>query len=138
MSPFSVDLKSIRETLQLKQGELAERIGYEQSYVSAIEIGTKGPPTKEFVERLIAGLNLDNTWRTRLYESWSLSQRKIMLPSEASEDLYRLCSELRQQIGQLHPSQIELMRFALRLSFPRFFVCQGAVFMLPVFPDAAC
>ena len=24
------------------------------------------------------------------------------------------------------------------LSFPRFFVCQGAVFMLPVFPDAAC
>ncbi len=25
-----------------------------------------------------------------------------------------------------------------RMSFPRFFVCQGAVFMLPVFPDAAC
>ena len=24
------------------------------------------------------------------------------------------------------------------MRFPRFFVCQGAVFMLPVFPDAAC
>ena len=45
-------------------------------------------------------------------------------------------------------SNLEIKSFATRdeqevagyaeLSFPRFFVCQGAVFMLPVFPDAAC
>ena len=28
--------------------------------------------------------------------------------------------------------------YSSTVSFPRFFVCQGAVFMLPVFPDAAC
>ena len=115
MSPFSADLKSLRETLHLKQGELAERMGYEQSYLSAIEIGTKGPPTRDFVERLIRCLNLDNSWRVRLYESWSSSERKLMLPNEAPEDVYRFCNELRQQICCLHPSQIELMRFALKL-----------------------
>ena len=40
----------------------------------------------------------------------------------------------------MHECGIAPNRFRLEalVSFPRFFVCQGAVFMLPVFPDAAC
>lgn len=36
----------------VRQVELAERIGYEQSYISALEAGAKGPPTPEFIDRL--------------------------------------------------------------------------------------
>ncbi len=115
MSPFSADLRNLRGLQGLRQSELAARLGYEQSYVSALEVGTKGPPTQEFVERLIESLALDAEWQHRLWESYAMSQRKFILPLQASADTYRVCHELRMQIEQLHPAQIELIRFALRL-----------------------
>lgn len=115
MSPFSIDLRVLRDHEGLRQSELAARLGYEQSYVSALEVGTKGPPTHEFVERLIARLSLDAEWQQRLWESYAMSQRKFVLPQQASAEMYRLCHELRMQIEHLHPAQIELIRFALRL-----------------------
>lgn len=50
MSPFSHFLHELRLRHQIRQAELAELLGYEQSYISALEIGAKGPPTEEFVE----------------------------------------------------------------------------------------
>ena len=50
MSPFSHFLHELRLRHQIRQSELAELLGYEQSYISALEIGAKGPPTEEFVE----------------------------------------------------------------------------------------
>ncbi|WP_408733133.1 helix-turn-helix domain-containing protein [Burkholderia cenocepacia] len=32
--------------------DLAEAMGFEQSYVSALELGIKGPPSRDFVDRL--------------------------------------------------------------------------------------
>jgi len=90
-------------------------LGYEQSYISALEIGAKGPPPSEFVTRAIAELHLDEAWQARLWESLEFSQRKIVLPTEAPEAVFRLCNELRHQLAKLHPAQIELMRIALRL-----------------------
>jgi transcriptional regulator with XRE-family HTH domain len=42
----------------IRQAELAEALGYEQSYISALEVGLKGPPTEVFVERLIQVLQI--------------------------------------------------------------------------------
>lgn len=115
MSPFSIDLRNLRDHQGLRQSELAAKLGYEQSYVSALEVGTKGPPTPEFVERLIECLALDMEWQRRLWEAYTMSQRKFVLPLQASPEMYRLCHELRAQIDRLHPAQIELIRFALHL-----------------------
>lgn len=115
MSPFSATLQELRLVYQLRQAELADKLGYEQSYISALEIGTKGPPTAAFVEKLISALELDSTWQSRLWESLEASQRKLVVPSEAPEAVFRLCNELRRQLDHLHPAQIELMRIALRL-----------------------
>ena len=52
MSPFSRYLVDLRRRLGVRQGELADLLGYDQSYLSALEIGQKGPPTPEFVDRL--------------------------------------------------------------------------------------
>lgn len=122
MSPLSILFRELRDFTGLRQAELAERLGYEQSYVSALEIGTKGPPTREFVEKLIVALDLDAAWQVRLWDALDASQRKIILPTGASEGVFRLCNELRLQINELHPTQIELMRLALRLprSLPEF------------------
>lgn len=115
MSPFSVTFHDLRMELQLRQADLADKLGYEQSYISALEIGTKGPPAEAFVEKLIDVLELDKTWQQRLWDSVEASQRKIIVPTEAPEAVYRLCNELRLQLDRLHPAQIELIRIALQL-----------------------
>ena len=51
-------------------------------------------------------------------------------------------AELAQQFD-VHPNPItdwkmQLMDRSAQVRFPRFFVCQRVVFMLPVFPDVAC
>jgi predicted transcriptional regulator len=47
MSPFSHFLHTLRMRLEIRQAELAALVGYEQSYISALEVGLKGPPTEE-------------------------------------------------------------------------------------------
>jgi predicted transcriptional regulator len=42
----------------VRQVELAERIGYEQSNISALKAGAKGPPMPEFVDRQRSALDL--------------------------------------------------------------------------------
>ena len=115
MSPFSTVFRELRIFCELRQAEFASQLGYEQSYISAIELGTKGPPSIDFVERLVQRLQLDEHWKKRLLEALDESQRKIMLPNEAPDELYRMFNELRRQIGALHPAQVELIRMALRM-----------------------
>jgi transcriptional regulator with XRE-family HTH domain len=115
MSPFSTVLRELRASFGMRQAEFASKLGYEQSYVSAIEVGTKGPPNKEFIERVIAALELDEPWRQKLLEALNESQRKIVLSSDATEDTFKMFNELRRQIDQLHPGQVELIQMALRL-----------------------
>lgn len=41
MSPFSHFLHELRMRYDIRQVELAETMGYEQSYISALEVGIK-------------------------------------------------------------------------------------------------
>jgi transcriptional regulator with XRE-family HTH domain len=98
----------------MRQADFAAKLGYEQSYISAIELG-KGPPGGKFIDRLIERLQLSNTWEARLRAALDESQRKIILPVGASEDVYKLFNALRRQVDTLRPVQLELMQIALRL-----------------------
>lgn len=115
MSPFADRMKALRLERGLRQVELAEMVGYEQSYVSALELGIKGPPTDEFVKHLIQALSLSLEEQSTLRETVVASQRKINVPSEAPTEVYWMCHRLRQQIDSLHPAQIELIKTALNL-----------------------
>lgn len=90
-------------------------LGYEPSYLSALERSTKGPPKQDFIERLIRGLNLDGKEQAELRESLKASRRQVSLPAQASEAEYGLIHELEPQLGQLTPLQIHLIKLALRL-----------------------
>lgn len=115
MSPFSQRLRLHRIRCGFRQKELAELLGYEQSYVSALELGLKGPPTDEFVRQLIAVLKLSHEDQETLNEAVAASQRKINIPTEAPTEIYWLFHKLRQQIDQLHPDQIVLIEKVLSL-----------------------
>jgi|SRR5450830_67162 len=115
MSPFSTFLHEIRLRHGIRQSELAELLGYEQSYISALEIGVKGPPTEEFVVKLINALALSHVEQQEVHQIVSASQRKLALDPDSPQDVYWMLKDLREQLNNLHPVQIKLIQDALNL-----------------------
>lgn len=115
MSPFANLLGDLRNRRGMRQKDLADLLGYEQSYISALEVGTKGTPTIEFITKMSQLLNLDQAEKKELELAIARSDRKVVLPVNASKILYELCYELRLALDQLLPSQIEIMLRILRL-----------------------
>lgn len=115
MSPFSTYLRTVRAQRRMRQKDLAETLGYEQSYVSALELGAKGPPNREFVDRLIAKLDLSNDECLDLEEAYERSSRTLRLPVAASADLYGMFYELGRHLDHLDPVQIQLINLALQV-----------------------
>ncbi len=115
MSPFAHHLRMLRVTRGLRQSELATIIGYEQSYVSALELGLKGPPNEEFVQSLSRHLQLGEDEKEELYQVVEASQRRFSIPQDVPAEVFWLCHRLAQQIHHLHPAQISLMETALNL-----------------------
>lgn len=115
MSPFAHFLRDVRIKRDLRQTQLARRLGYEPSYISALERSEKGPPRQDFVHRLIEGLDLTEGEQSELREAVIASRRQISLPPQASKLEYELLRELEPQLGRLSPLQLHLFRLALRL-----------------------
>lgn len=115
MSPFAIYLRALRKQRGLRQNELAIRLGYEPSYISALERSDKGPPKQDFVERLIRGLALSAEEQAALGNALKLSRRHISLPSRASEREYALLHHLAPQLGHLNLLQIQLIELALQI-----------------------
>ena len=116
MSPFSHFLHDLRMRHEIRQSDLAELLGYEQSYISALEIGVKGPPTLEFVERLVTALALTPTEQIEAREITEASQRKFVLDSDSPQDVFWMFKELREQMNELRPVQIKMIRDVLGMT----------------------
>jgi len=99
----------------MRQKQLADRLGYEPSYLSALERSEKGPPRRDFVSRLIKGLQLDESEVAELERVLQASRRQLALPVNASDEEYALLRQLEPQLGRLTPLQIHLIELALQI-----------------------
>lgn len=115
MSPFAHYLHELRLKHGIRQTELAELLGYEQSYISALEIGTKGPPTPEFLAKLVRSFDMSDAEQYELEQIAEASQRKLALDTDSPQGLYWMLYELRQQVDKLHPAQVQMIRDILKL-----------------------
>ena len=115
MSPISELLHALRLRHGLRQADLAERIGYEQSYISAVEVGLKGPPPHEFVARFSAALSLTDAETAELFAAAEASQRKLVIDADAPSDMFLLLKDLREGVDRLSPEQIRLIRDIVKL-----------------------
>jgi transcriptional regulator with XRE-family HTH domain len=113
MSPFSQFLHDLRMRRRLRQADLADLLGYEQSYISALEIGLKGPPTNEFLDRLTHVLALSTSERDEMQVASHASQRKLVIDPDAPPDIYWLLADLRGAVDRLSPSQVRIIREVL-------------------------
>jgi transcriptional regulator with XRE-family HTH domain len=115
VTTFSRFLKQSRVKRNLRQKQLAYLLGYEQSYISALERGVKGPPRRDFVDRLIRNLALDEAEQGQLKEAITASRRHFSLPRCVSEVELQLVHQLAPQLGRLTPLQIQLIELALAI-----------------------
>lgn len=113
-SPFSEFLRIQRLRNALRQAELAKLLGYEQGYVSSVELGEK-PPSDEFLKRLGAELRFTAKDFAEMDEAVLESQRRYVLPRDLPTDIYRMYRELWVKLEKLHPAQIGAIRHILQL-----------------------
>ena len=100
----------------IRQVDLAALIGYDQTYISAVESGLKGPPTDEFVSKLGQALALPPQELHELQTAADASQRKLVVDLDTPEDAYWLLKDLRDNFPTLSSTQIRVIRDVLRLS----------------------
>lgn len=116
MTPLSYYLRELRRQRNLLQKEAAEILGYEQSYLSAMETGGKGVPKANFLNQVIKKLELSESEKTKLLIAADKSRRVIKVPLSASCFVYELCHELEQQLPTLTDIQLEMIGLVLRIS----------------------
>ena len=115
MSPFAHFLHTVRTRHGIRQTELAEMMGYEQTYISALEVGKKGPPTEAFINRLITVLQFNPEECRELLEAAEASQRKLVIGIDENQDVYWMIKDLRDRLPELTSAQIQLIRQILVL-----------------------
>lgn len=116
MSPFAYQLRKIRTERQLQQKTMAEMIGCEQSYLSALETDSKVPPQKEKLLQLLKKLNLSAEEEAVLIIAAEKSRRSIRLPLKAQSRLFEVCHQLEDQLPNISDLQLELIGLALRIN----------------------
>lgn len=116
MSPFAFQLKKIRTERQLQQKTMAEIIGCEQSYLSALETDSKVPPQQEKLLQLVKKLNLSLEDEALLLMAAEKSRRSIRLPLKAQSQVFELCHLLEDQLPTISAIQLELIGLALRIN----------------------
>ncbi|RQT24893.1 XRE family transcriptional regulator [Burkholderia contaminans] len=115
LSPFSEQLRALRLRYGVRQSDLAKALGVEQAYVSAIELGTKGPPSQPFVDQISKCLELSEQESSNLDDALRLSQRRLVIPHAASSELYAMCNELRVEMERLTSAQIRAIRAVIAI-----------------------
>lgn len=115
MIPFASYLRALRQRHGLRQDEFAALLGYEQSYISALEIGTRGPPPEEFFRKLVLALSLDQLEEEELGEVRRQSQRRFTLPHEASAEIFIMFNDLWENLDRIHPAQVRMIQEILRM-----------------------
>jgi len=115
MNPAAILIKRFRLDRALSQKEAALLLGYEQSFLSAIEGSCKDVPEKYFVNKLIQKYQLSLEEQKLLYDAISRSNRKLIIPLKSSETVYDLIYRMNEQIDRLSDRQIKLIDIALEI-----------------------
>jgi transcriptional regulator with XRE-family HTH domain len=113
-APVSLFLRDLRLQLGLTQQDLAHSLGYEQTYVSSLELGLRGPST-EFLEKLVVAAGLGREDQLVLKEALRTSNRRFLLSPDASTKTYRFCNDLWNRLETIHPALLEALHLMLNV-----------------------
>jgi transcriptional regulator with XRE-family HTH domain len=113
MTPFGRLLRAFRLDSGIAQGEFAQRLGYRQSYISAIERGGKMPKDDKLVDAAVAIFDLDQSNETMLRQAFQLSQPSAMPPPDTPFFAYELFPEISDVVPKLTVSEFKTFKACL-------------------------
>ena len=109
---FGKVLKQYRETRRVSQSKLAERAGFDHSYVSRLESGAR-TPTRDAVEQLSRALELDRVQQDELLASAGFLPREVSSLLSGEPEITEVLSLL--QNSEVPETYRDSMRQVLRL-----------------------
>lgn len=115
MTPFGEYLEQLRRNRSLQQKQMADIMGINPCYVSALEKGRRRVPSKQVISRVIERLKLTEDEQAALWHSVEISEPQFKLPSSMSKAEFEFVHKLRSSLGNLSHSQLVIMGEALDL-----------------------
>ena len=120
--PFGTRLKQLREETRVSQSKLAERAGFDHSYVSRLESGAR-TPTREAVTQLGSALKLEASAHDSLLAAAGFLPREVSsllsAEPEISEVLHLLHDEaVPAEVRDILRAQLRLLAEQVRYTLP--------------------
>lgn len=115
MSPFADALRRARFKKGIRQQDLADLMGCERSYVSALENDLKLAPPGDFVERLSARLELTVEEADELQQARIRSRRRYDIPADVPPAAFEFLHELFGRLDHLSEQHLVALGATLKL-----------------------
>lgn len=126
MTPFGEYLEQLRRSRSLQQKQMADIMGINPCYVSALEKGRRRVPSKHVISRVVAQLKLTQEEQAALWHSVEISEPQFRLPNTMSREEFEFVYKLRRSLGHLSHSQLVIMGEALDLGNQMRSLAQGS------------
>ena len=115
MSPFADALRQLRLRRGLRQQALADLVGCERSYISALENDLKKEPPPAFVDGIGQVLDLPSEEAAELRQALAKSRRAYAVPAQAPRETYEFVYDLFASLDSLSLLQLQGLRTVLQL-----------------------
>lgn len=113
MSPYGVVIREIRAERRVSLKQMADAVGFSSSYLSAIELGTKGAPKEELIDKTISYFNLTKNQQTSLRAAAKQSSQTIRIPIGAPPSVFRLMHSMGERASELTAREIRIIECVL-------------------------
>lgn len=114
MTPFSRTLETLRRNKGFSQTDLASMAGVRANYISTLENSRK-LPSEALLEKIIDCLRLNQNETEQLKHDFEISRFSLKAPIKASREEFELLYMMKDYVGNLTSSQIQLLKMALQI-----------------------
>ncbi len=115
MTPFGRYLSTLRLNRRVKQKELAEALDVNPSYISAIESGTKLPPSNKVLKETVVFLKLAKEEEKLLWDYADQSIRVMHIPDDLPFETYAMIQQFRKSLRELSAGQVSVISSVLSM-----------------------
>ena len=110
MTPFGKYMRNLRLDTGKLLGDVADHLGVSSAYLSALEHGKKGSPTKEHLEGIRRFFGLTATKVRELQHAVENSKARITLPKDATPSAYETANEFARKLSTLSEEKLRRIR----------------------------
>lgn len=108
MTPFGLKLRQLRKAKKIQQSRLAADLGLSAAYLSALEHGNRGRPSRELVHEICGYFGLIWEEADELQRLADLSDPKVVIDTAGLHPAAtELANRLKSQIANLSEDQLE-------------------------------